>query len=219
MASELPTLYQIEVRVRAAFAAPLPGAEAHLALAPHPRHGWNPGQVPAGSKAAAALVLLYPLRDAPHILLTVRAGMLAQHAGQVSLPGGKLDADETVEAAALREVTEEVGVDPTQVGVLGALSTLYIPVSDFALHPIVGLSDRPPRLHLGGGEVWRILEVPIGDLLAPNSLRLGTRWHLDRQYQVPYFELCDERVWGAAAMVLAELLAVLGAFQRNPRES
>ena len=89
---------------------------------------------------AAALLLLYPLDDAPHVLLTVRAGRLTQHGGQVSLPGGGVEGTETVRDAALREATEEVGIDTAGVRILGALSTLYIPVSDFALHPA-----RPER--------------------------------------------------------------------------
>ena len=216
VASGSSTLYQIETRIRAALAAPLPGGDAHLVLAPRPRHGWDPGHVPEGSKRAAALVLLYPLYDTPHLLLTVRAGKLAQHAGQVSLPGGMLEPNETVRDAALREATEEVGIDPARVEVLGALTTLYIPVSGFALHPVIGLSEAAPALRPAAAEVGRILQVPLSDLLDPVNLRRGARWRRERLYQVPYFALQEERVWGATAMVLAELLGVLGAPPRDP---
>ena len=211
MASETPSLYQIEARLRAALDAPLPGAEAHLNLAPHPRRGWRPGHVPSGARTAAALTLLYPFCDAPHVLLTVRAGDLAEHPGQVSLPGGRIENAETIPQAALREASEEVGVDPEQVRVLGFLSTLYIAVSGFALHPVVGVSDARPAFDAQTGEVGRILEVPLSDLLEPHSLRHGALWRRQEKVHVPYFELCEERVWGATAMVLAELIAILGA--------
>ena len=158
MASEFPSLYQIEAQIRAALDAPLPGAHAHLSLAPHPRRGWRPGHIPPGANTAAGLILLYPLDDRPHILLTVRAGDLALHAGQVSFPGGRIEGDETIPQAALREAAEEVGVDPDQVRVLGVLSTLYIPVSDFALHPVIGTTDQRPVFAAQTGEVGRILE-------------------------------------------------------------
>ena len=91
MMSESQSLYQIEARIRAALEAPLPGAAAHLNLAPRPRRGWHPGHVPPGARTTASLILLYPHYDAPHLLLTVRAGALPQHAGQVSFPGGKVE--------------------------------------------------------------------------------------------------------------------------------
>ena len=217
MASESPSLYQIEAQIRAALEAPLPGTEAHLSLAPHPRRGWRPGHVPSGASTAAGLLLLYPLYGRPHILLTVRAGELALHAGQVSFPGGRIEGDETIPQAALREAAEEVGVDADQVRVLGVLSTLYIPVSDFALHPVVGITDQRQTFDAQTGEVSRILEVPLADLLEPHGPHVGASWRQDTQFHVPYYELCGERVWGATAMILAELAAVLGTRPKGPQ--
>ena len=212
---QFPTLYQIETRLRPALAVPLPGDDAHVLLAPRPRLNWKPGRIPKNAHPAAVLILIYPVYDAPHILLTVRDGGLQKHAGQVSLPGGRLEPDETIVEAALREAAEEVGLDTTVVSVLGELSTLYIPVSGFALHPVIGTCAERPDLVAADGEVGRILEVPISALLDRDRLKAGTRWYRDRFHDVPYFELCEERVWGATAMVLAELLAVLGAPPRD----
>jgi 8-oxo-dGTP pyrophosphatase MutT (NUDIX family) len=167
---------------------------------------------------AAALVLVYPHADVPHLLLTVRAGKLAQHAGQVSLPGGRLEPGEAVADAALRESREEVGLDPQGVRLLGTLSTLYIPVSDFALHPVVGVTDSRPDLHIASDEVERILEISLTDLRTTAGPHRGYRWNDDRKIRVPFFEVGNERVWGATAMVLAELLAVVGAPPSDPWE-
>ena len=215
MTVESSTLYQIEARLRPALAAPLPGADAHVLLAPRPRLNWTPDLVPDEAHPAAVLILLYPLYDTPHLLLTVRDGGLQKHAGQVSLPGGRLEPDETIVDAALREASEEVGLDRGAVSILGELSTLYIPVSGFALHPVIGVSATRQDLVAADGEVGRILEVPVSTLVDRDRLRPGTRWYRDRFYDVPYFELCEERVWGATAMVLAELLVVLGAPPRD----
>lgn len=218
MVPEFPSLYQIESKVRAGLGARLPGSDAHLTLAPRPRLGWHPGEVPRGARIAAGLVLIYPHGVQPHIVLTVRAGRLAQHPGQVSLPGGGLKPGETVDQAALREASEEVGIDGTVVRLLGLLSVLYIPVSDFALHPVVGIAETRPSFHVEENEVDRMLEVPLNELATTGGPRRGYRWRRDELFQVPFFELGGERVWGATAMVLAELLAVIGTPVLDPFE-
>ena len=165
--------------------------------------------IPRGSRLAAALVLLYPIGRQAHLVLTRRTGTLGQHAGQVSLPGGAVDGDETVESAAMREAWEEIGLETADLRIIGRLSAVYIPVSNFALHPVVAVSDQRPTLVPAAAEVAHILEIPIDELRDPERLRLGQRWRGDEVITVPYFELCGERVWGATAMVLGELLHLL----------
>jgi len=203
------TLYQIEALVRAALDDPTPRPEGHTALAPQPRRGWQFGVIPPGARRAAALLLLYPVDTRTHLVLTRRAGTLGQHPGQVSLPGGAVDGDETVEGAALREAREEIGLETADLRLLGRLSPLYIPVSNFALHPVAAVVDRRPALVPALGEVAGILEIPLDDLRDPRRLRRGRRWGDSEAITVPYFELQSERVWGATAMVLGELLHLL----------
>lgn len=216
MAAKFPTLYQIETRIQTACRTSLPGSEAHQLLAPRPRRGWQPGEVPSDAKTAAVLALFYPLNQTPHLLLTVRARQLPTHAGQVSLPGGVIEGSEEITDAALREAFEEVGVEPAEVRIVGALSPLYIPATAFALHPVVGISDTSPELRPAAAEVERAIEVPLTELADPKNLRLGIRRRQDHAYDVPYFEVRNERVWGATSMILAELLTVLGLGPRNP---
>lgn len=206
-----PTLYQIEAHVRAALDDPSPRPDAHSALAPRPRVGWRAGIIPDDSRLAAGLLLLYPIGHRVHLVLTRRAGTLGKHAGQVSLPGGAVDDGETIEVAALREAEEEIGLDTAGIRVLGTLSPLYIPVSNFALHPVVAVLDRRPTLEPAAAEVAHILEVSLETLGAPGSLRHGWRWRGAEAIRVPFFDLGGERVWGATAMVLGELLSLLGA--------
>ena len=196
--------------MRAAVDAGLPGVEAQLRMAPRPRPGWYRTGWPAGARRAAALVLLFPTERGAALVLTVRSHALPTHPGQVSLPGGAVEEGETLDAAALREAHEEVALDPREVRIVAPLTPLHIPVSGFALHPIVGVSDRRPALRAADGEVARILEVPVADLADPASVRRSTDVRDGREYDVPSFSVAGERVWGATAMVLAELLWVIG---------
>jgi 8-oxo-dGTP pyrophosphatase MutT (NUDIX family) len=158
------------------------------------------------------LVLLYPVGEKPHVLLTVRGGSLRHHTGQVSLPGGAVDAGETVEEAAVREAVEEVGVVASDIQLLGRLTSLHIPVSGFLLHPVVAAADVRPRFVAAPQEVARLLEVPLALLQDEATIRLEDR-AFERQgrlvhAEVPFFDVHGEKVWGATAMVLAEFLAL-----------
>ena len=204
-----PTLYQIEARLRSALSDPGPCPDAHSRVAPQPRVGWKAGVIPEGSRAAAALLLLYPIGDRAHLCLPRRAGSLGTHAGQISLPGGAVDDGEKIEEAALREAHEEIGLSSNGLRVLGRLTPLYIPVSNFALHPVLGVLTTRPSLAASAAEVAHILEVALDDLLAPTNLRPGWIWRDRETITVPFFALGGERVWGATAMVLSELVHLL----------
>ena len=208
-------LYQIKTKVSDALCEPLTGYRAHLQLCPSPRPGWTAGQIPANANPAAVLVLIYPVEDVPHFVLTVRTSQLNRHAGQISLPGGMVEKDETIRNTALRETCEELGVDKTQIGLIGDLSALYIPVTNIALYPVVGFSDRPLRFLPSKDEVGRVVQVPLTELADQNNFRHGTRLRKGQCYRVPYYALQEERVWGATAMVLSEFLDVLGMSQKN----
>src|SRR5690554_2394135 len=106
-------------------------------MAPRPRPGWDLATIPAGLDDAAVLLLAYPLDETPHIVLTVRGAGLRHHTGQIALPGGRVDAGESIEAAAIREAAEEIGVHPQAVRVLGRLTPVHVPISGYLLHPVV----------------------------------------------------------------------------------
>jgi 8-oxo-dGTP pyrophosphatase MutT (NUDIX family) len=165
---------------------------------------------PATIRHAACLVLLFPRDDRAHVVLTLRANTLGRHGGQVSLPGGAMEPSESFEQAALREAQEEIGLEPSVVQTLGALTPLDIPVSGFRLHPVVAAAADRPALHASDGEVARILEVPLDLFLDPACLVWRTSKRDDRDVAVPAFVVDGIDIWGATAMVLAELLALLG---------
>ncbi|HYU78385.1 MAG TPA: CoA pyrophosphatase [Vicinamibacterales bacterium] len=206
-------MIELERRLRRALKPPLPGLDAQLRMAPAPRIGWDPLHPPSDLRDAAALVLVYPLNDLPHVLLTVRGAALRKHTGQISLPGGSVDEDESIESAALREASEEVGVLPSSVHVIGRLTPLQIPISGYLLHPVVGVAEPRPIFRREEWEVARILEVPLTVLRDPSIVRRRTQPRQFRgqtiEMEIPYFDVGGEQVWGATAMVLAEFLAVL----------
>lgn len=207
------SVHDFEPSLRAILARGLPGLAGQRALAPRPRRGWKPEDAPpADCRQGGALVLCYPHDGAIHLVLTRRAQGMQNHAGQISLPGGAVEADETVEQGALREAEEEIGVFAAHVRVLGPLTPLHVPVSRFVVHPFVGYVDRRPRFRPDPREVAELLEVPLALLCDPDTCRVET-WPSDRYgaTEVPLFEVSGAPVWGATAMILAELLTLLGA--------
>jgi len=197
--------------LNSALAKPLPGRDAHMAMAPQPRRASPRGVAPDDVRHAAGLVLVFPdASDQPTLVLTVRAGTLGRHSGQVSLPGGVVEPGETYPHAALREAHEEIALDTNLVRIVGALTPIDIPVSGFRLHPIVGVANQRPTLSPADGEVARILEVPIVMLAEPACVVDTTRERDGGPIVVPAFCVAGEEIWGATAMVLAEFLSLVG---------
>lgn len=191
--------------------ARLPGAAAQERMAPVPRPGWKRSWVDGEARLAAALLLLFPSdRAAASLLLTKRSHALPQHPGQVSLPGGAVDEGESIEGAAMREAREEIGLEPGSVRVLGRLTPLHIPVSGFVLHTVVGAATARPVVRPAPWEVERIIEAPLEHILDSARHLRTTRVRDGIEFDMPFFDLDGEQVWGATAMVLAEFAAVLG---------
>jgi 8-oxo-dGTP pyrophosphatase MutT (NUDIX family) len=183
-------------------------------MAPRLSGGPEPRVPHDGLRQAAALLLLYPHEGDWHLPLTLRGSSLRHHTGQVSLPGGRLDDGESVEAAALREAHEEIGVAPVDVELLGYLTPLAIPVSGHLLHPVVGTVSARPLFALHAHEVEALIEVPLAQLRRADVVQWEVRERARAPFgtmDVPTFDVGGVRVWGATAMVLAEFLAVLEA--------
>lgn len=197
---------EIVARVREALSRELPGVDAQLRMAPRPRREWPDGM---RMRHAASLLLLTPHQESAAVVLTVRAAGLERHSGQVSMPGGVIEPDETPSDAAVREAHEEIGLEPSFVRVIGALTPIDIPVSGFRMHPIVAVAEQLPPLTPDPREVARVLEVPLDALRDHSRIVWRTVRQNDREFEFPSLPFEGVEIWGATAMALAEFLALL----------
>jgi 8-oxo-dGTP pyrophosphatase MutT (NUDIX family) len=200
----------LEDTIRRRLETPLPGKEAHLRFAPKPLlKKWDPSARPAEARVAAALILIYPGEQGPTVALTLRRSDLPHHPGQISFPGGSLDEGESPESGALREAHEEIGIEPSLVRVVGSLSSLWVIVSGFVVHPIIGVMDTSPVFVPSAREVETIIEVPVATLRESVCVKVGQRDRGGVMVSYPYFAIGDHHVWGATAMMLGEFCTAL----------
>ncbi|TFV97483.1 CoA pyrophosphatase [Algoriphagus kandeliae] len=193
-------------------ASKLPGQVAHLEMAPQPvdMRRFQP-KVPESHRKGAVLLLLYPSEEGVMFPLIKRPVYPGVHSGQIALPGGKMDQeDSNIIYTALREAEEEVAVNRERIEILGQLSDLYIPTSNFLVTPVLGSINEIPQFVPEEREVDAILPTGL-DLLLEPSRRKRTLLKLSNNLQLdtPYFDLHGEIVWGATAMILSELVKLI----------
>ncbi|HEY0029794.1 MAG TPA: CoA pyrophosphatase [Bacteroidia bacterium] len=190
----------------------LPGEEAQFAMAPLKRKRLS--EIPLETyqpRKSAVLILLFPANNSIHTLLIRRPEYEGAHSGQAAFPGGKFEeSDRDLEQTALREAREEIGIDPEKVKIIGHLTDLYIPTSNFLVRPFIGYSLEEPVLLMDPREVQEIIEADLFSL--DHIVRRGeTTIQLREGYKVktPYYDIEGLIVWGATAMIISELNAVV----------
>jgi 8-oxo-dGTP pyrophosphatase MutT (NUDIX family) len=167
----------------------------------------------AGSQAAAVLMPLYEAGGETRVVLIKRPETMSSHRGEIAFPGGKFEpgVDSDLRVTALREAHEEVGLAPGDVEIVARLDGIGTVASRFTITPFVGFLGAPPALTASPGEVVRILEVPLSDLLDPDAYR-EERWDTHTaDFDVHFYDLDDETVWGATARILTSFFAHLVA--------
>jgi 8-oxo-dGTP pyrophosphatase MutT (NUDIX family) len=162
-------------------------------------------------RESAVLILFGVSQDVPDLVFIQRASSMRQHAGQPAFPGGGLDEDETAIECALREAQEEIGLRPETVEIIGELPKLWVPVSGYAVTPIVGWWREPHEISpKDPNEVARVERISVADLVRPDN---RVRIRHSSGYIGPAFLVHDLTIWGFTGGLLTGLLDLLGYSQ------
>jgi 8-oxo-dGTP pyrophosphatase MutT (NUDIX family) len=161
-------------------------------------------------RQSAVLILFYPHHDETMLIFMKRPVDNTVHSGQIAFPGGRVeDVDRNFVDTALREAHEEVNINPAEVTVIGSLSKLHIPPSNFDVYPIIGYTKQRPDFK-GNHEVAKLLEVRLSTLTDPTTRTTKVIQHrLGKLVDVPCYYIEGEIIWGATAMMLGELLTLV----------
>ncbi|WP_167612843.1 NUDIX hydrolase [Maribellus sediminis] len=191
--------------IRKALQGELPGQRSHSKLLP-------PNRVLKAAaddrvKNSSVLLLLFEEDNELKVLLIKRAVHMKHHAGQIALPGGRVEANETAIETALRETYEEIGVGEDKIEILGKLSGFYVEVSRFQIWPVVGWLESKPVFRINPDEVEKIIFFPIEKFKPPyDEIKIDT---LTGTLDVPCVKFAKEIIWGATAMILSEFYDIL----------
>jgi 8-oxo-dGTP pyrophosphatase MutT (NUDIX family) len=201
---------QMADRLAAALADGLPGRAAQRAMAHRLAYGRHHGPVPEDARRAAVLIALHRLPRGWSIPAILRPETMKAHAGQVSLPGGLIESDETATQTALREFEEELGAAAMNLRVIGQLTPVYVFVSGFEVTPLVAVSPAPLAFEPNPHEVEAVVELSLGELMNPANRGRHLIERRGLRFTVPNFAIAGQRVWGATSLILAEFVALLG---------
>ena len=185
-------------------ASKLPGKKAHDVMRTGPKIPKAIRYLKKEPVPAAVLILLFPDNDTFNFILTLTSRKVETHKGQISLPGGVQEEDESLEQTALRETKEEIGGLTETIELLGKLSTIYVPFSGFNIYPYVGWTKEIPKLKICTEEVEKTISVPVTELINRNNQKVKNTMLRGAPVKMPYFSLKNETVWGATSMILSE---------------
>lgn len=185
-----------------------PASNAHMEMTPYKKDLAIKSELP---KLSAVMVLVYEKEAQSEILLLKRADYQGVHSAQVSFPGGKKDeSDSDLLNTACRELEEETGIQSQNIEVIGELSPMFIPPSNFMVHPFIAFCEKLPEIILNERESQYHFGIQVKDLLSDEFL-LATdiTTSYGKMKNVPYFSLNNEIIWGATAAILNELKWIL----------
>jgi 8-oxo-dGTP pyrophosphatase MutT (NUDIX family) len=190
----------------------LPGVEAHLRLAPEIRKIDLKNVIePKQAMESAVLILLYPVENRLHTVVILRNEYDGPHSGQISLPGGKYEeSDIDFLYTAIRESQEEIGINPSDIEIVGQLSRFYVRPSNFIVYPFIAYQSFRPDFHPDPTEVQRIIEIDVfKELNLDKIVNRTLSFKNDIKVYAPGFSVGGEFLWGATAMIMSELIYVL----------
>lgn len=185
----------------------LPGEEAQMKMAPGIRKHFP---FSSGCRNAGVMIMLYPDGDRTRMVFMKRNEYPGPHSGQVSFPGGiQEEGEDDLSITALREAEEETGVPGEHIELLGRLTPLYIPVSNFCVAPFVSWISSEPVFRPDRTEVQYLITPTIYEIMDPGNKAVEWFDHVQGSFESPCIRLGDEVIWGATAMILSEFTALI----------
>ena len=197
-------------KLKTRLSEPLPGSMAHDIMASESRLKLKMPSPNERTRESAVLILFYPSENQIFIPLILRPQYDGVHGGQMAFPGGRAEKeDENLTRTALREAQEEIGVRISDVKVLGELTKLYIPPSNFYVQPVVGYMTHKPDFYPDPREVDKVVEISLNEIKSPTIIGRKTIIVRGVEINTPFYDIKETTVWGATAMMISELLTVI----------
>jgi 8-oxo-dGTP pyrophosphatase MutT (NUDIX family) len=188
---------------------PLPGHDAHLKLM-HKERILTKIAPNENTKSSAVLMVFYPDKSKVFMPLILRPKYDGTHGGQMAFPGGKMEHfDRNLTITALREAQEEIGIKAMDVKIIGELTEVFIPVSNFKVQPIVGYLEYKPEFFPDQKEVSKIFEMHIEDFFESQNIGWKNVKIGQNDIEVPGFAIQEQWIWGATALIINEFLEVI----------
>ena len=193
---------------------PLPGQIAHNVMASESRLKLKMPSPNERTRESAVLILFYPFENQLFIPLILRPQYDGVHGGQMAFPGGRAEKeDENLTRTALREAQEEIGVRVSDITVLGNLTKLFIPPSNFFVQPVVGYMTRKPDFYPDPREVDQVIEISLESIKNKSIIKRKILNVRGVEIDTPYYDILNTTVWGATAMMISELLVVIDSLK------
>jgi 8-oxo-dGTP pyrophosphatase MutT (NUDIX family) len=198
------------MRLQQQLCQPLPGAGAHQRLMPEIRRRYAVSPDLSAAMPSSVMALFFEQANDIRLVFIQRPHYNGVHSGQIAFPGGRAEkCDADICQTALRETEEETGISAKDIKVIGQLSDLYIPPSNFLVHPFVGYLTHEPHFVPDPVEVQEVFTVKLDDLLQPDAIKMRTVTGADYTAEVPCFFVDNRIIWGATSMILSELIEVI----------
>lgn len=196
------------------FQLPLSGLSSHLKMAPPHRAKElvEKKDMTQNAQKSAVLILFFHEQDVLKLVVIRRSDYVGIHAGQIAFPGGRFDEEDVnVETTALREIEEEIGIPRMDIEIIGRLSDIYVPPSNFLISVFVGFLDKKPIYHLQKREVAEVIEISLKDLFEHGIVKEKDFYvsSVKAATNAPYYDITNAPIWGASAMVMSELIDML----------
>jgi 8-oxo-dGTP pyrophosphatase MutT (NUDIX family) len=194
-------------QIKKALEVKLPGSVSHQKMIPPGRMLKVPHLKSEKIKHSSVLLVLYPDENELFACLIKRPVHMKHHAGQIAIPGGRIEKNESALETALRETNEEIGLQPKLIKIIGQLSELYVEVSRFLIHPFVGWLDKKPDFLINRNEVEKMVLFPLSKYKNDfGKVELET---ISGKLTVPCIHFENEIIWGATAMILSEFYDIM----------